>query len=67
MIDFLEITEGVSPIILSQPHGGTRLVGEIADRLNATGRALADTDWHITRLYESVHPDVTFVRTHLSR
>ena len=67
MIDFLEITEGVSPIILSQPHGGARLVGEIADRLNATGRALADTDWHIARLYEDVHPGVTVVRTHLSR
>ena len=40
------ITEGDSPIILGQPHGGTHLPDEIYTRLNRRGQGLDDTDWH---------------------
>jgi formiminoglutamase len=40
---------------------------EIAARLNETGRALADTDWHIERLYAGLIDGVTTVRTRVHR
>jgi len=47
----VEVLPGDGPVILGQPHGGTWIPDDLATRLNATGRALADTDWHISRLY----------------
>ena len=35
----VEIVAGDSPVILGQPHGGTWLPADVADRLNPTGRA----------------------------
>lgn len=53
---------GGGPVLLAQPHAGTHLTGEIRDRLNETGRALADTDWHVDLLYEGLLEDATVVR-----
>jgi len=36
------------------PHGGTWLPDAIAARLTPRGAALADTDWHIARLYDGL-------------
>ncbi|MCB9958027.1 MAG: N-formylglutamate deformylase [Rhodospirillaceae bacterium] len=47
----LRVNEGDGPIILGQPHGGTFVPGDVAETLNETGQALADTDWHIGLLY----------------
>lgn len=58
---------GDGPILLAQPHSGTRLPDEIAARLNASGRTLADTDWHIDRLYDGLLDDATVVRAPFSR
>lgn len=55
------VTEGDSPVILGMPHGGTWLPDALAARLNDNGRKLADTDWHIDRLYEGLLPGVTVV------
>ena len=63
----VEITRGDSPVILGQPHGGTRLPAGVAERLNATGRELADTDWHIGRLYDGLLPGATIVRATFHR
>lgn len=62
-----EVIRGDGPIILGQPHGGTWLPEDIARRLNATGRALSDTDWHIGRLYDGLVPGVTVVRAAFHR
>lgn len=67
MTKFLEITRGDSPVVLSLPHTGTDLPPDIAGRLNETGRALADTDWHIHRLYADLLPGATTVRTRIHR
>ena len=61
------VVEGGSPIILAQPHGGTFIPDEISDKLNDTGKALADTDWHINQLYDGLLADVTVVQSHIHR
>lgn len=62
-----EVREGSSPIILGFPHTGTDVPPAIWERLNANGRLLADTDWHIHRLYDALIPDVTTVRATFHR
>mgnify|MGYP001557149236 FL=1 len=66
-MNILDISRGDSPLILGLPHTGTEVPGDIADRLNARGRALADTDWHIHRLYAGLVPGLTTVRTRVHR
>lgn len=58
----LEVHQGSSPVILGLPHTGTQVPPEIWTRLNENGRLLADTDWHIHRLYEGLVPEATSVR-----
>lgn len=66
-MSFLEITRGDSPLVLGLPHTGTEVPEAVAAGLNATGRALADTDWHIHGLYDGLVPGVTTVRTRIHR
>lgn len=61
------VTTGSSPVILGQPHGGTHLPPELAERLNERGRDLADTDWHIHQLYDGLLPEATVVQATFSR
>ncbi|HHL21708.1 MAG TPA: N-formylglutamate deformylase [Aliiroseovarius sp.] len=61
------VTEGDSPVILGQPHGGTHLPDAILARLNPRGRELADTDWHITRLYDGLLEGASVVRATFHR
>ncbi len=46
-----ELQRGELPLIVSLPHVGTQLPADIAAQLNAAGRRLIDTDWHVDRLY----------------
>lgn len=61
------VQTGSSPILLSQPHGGTEIPQSILARLNPHGQARADTDWHISRLYAGLIDDVTIVSTDVHR
>ena len=55
-----------SPVILGLPHTGTHVPAEhLGPRLNANGRPLRDTDWHIDKLYDGLLPDATTVRADL--
>ncbi len=63
----VEVQRGQGPIVLGQPHGGTFVPEEIHARLNQTGRALADTDWHINRLYKGLFGDATVVQSRVHR
>ncbi len=67
MIDPVEVTRGDSPIVLGLPHTGTYVPPEVEARLNDRGRALADTDWHIDRLYSGLIPGTTTVRATFHR
>lgn len=63
----LEITRSDSPLVLGLPHTGTDIPSDCMARLNDTGRAIADTDWHIHDLYAGLVEDVTTVRTPIHR
>ena len=63
----IEVTPGDSPLVLGLPHTGTHLPGDCLARLNNTGRAMADTDWHIDTLYFGLVQNVTTVRTPVHR
>jgi N-formylglutamate deformylase len=63
----VEVTRGNSPVVLGLPHTGTVVPADIWQRLNGNGRLLADTDWHIERLYDGLLPDVTVVRATFHR
>lgn len=63
----VEVTRGDGPVVLGLPHTGTHVPPEIAARLNARGRTLADTDWHIGRLYAGLLPGATLVRATFHR
>jgi N-formylglutamate amidohydrolase len=63
----VEVTRGDGPIVLGMPHTGTFLPPEIEARLNARGRQLLDTDWHIHRLYDGLLSDATTVRATFHR
>jgi N-formylglutamate deformylase len=62
-----EVKQGHSPVILGFPHTGTEVPPEIWERLNVNGRLLADTDWHIHKLYEDLLPNATTVRATFHR
>ncbi len=63
----VDVVQGDGPIVLGMPHTGTFVPPDIHAMLNENGRALADTDWHIDRLYDGVLPGVTTVRARLHR
>lgn len=63
----VKVVSGDGPLILGLPHTGTHLPEAIREKLNARGRVLADTDWHIERLYDGLLPDVTTVRATFHR
>lgn len=63
----VSVTQGRSPIILSQPHSGQYVPSAIWTNLNALGRQLVDTDWHIPQLYEGLLNNVTIVKANFSR
>ena len=65
--DPVQVHEGDGPVILGLPHTGTFLPDDIRARLNDRGRVLADTDWHIHRLYDGLLPGATTVRATFHR
>lgn len=66
-MSLIEITRGDSPLVLGLPHTGTDLPDDCHLRLNETGRAMADTDWHIHTLYDGLVDGATLVRTTIHR
>ncbi len=46
--------EGSSPLVVTAPHVGIHIPPDIAARLNATGRAVRETDFHVHRLFDFV-------------
>lgn len=64
---FVEVMQGNGPVVLGLPHTGTWLPDAIRTRLNERGRMLADTDWHVERLYDGLLPGATAVRATFHR
>lgn len=63
----VRVSEGPSAVVLAFPHSGTFLPEDVRANLNETGRALSDTDWHVTRLYEGLLLGATTVRAAFHR
>lgn len=63
----IDVIAGEGPLILAQPHSGVYIPAGIEARLNERGRARADTDWHVDRLYEGLSPGATIVRANFHR
>lgn len=63
----VEVIQGDGPVILGLPHTGTFVPGEIFARLTPRGQELADTDWHVDRLYDGLLPGATTVRATFHR
>lgn len=63
----VQLIQGDSPLILAMPHTGTDVPPVYYRRLNEAGQALADTDWHVDRLYDGLVPDATLVRARFHR
>lgn len=59
--------QGPGPIVLGLPHTGTFVPDNVAASLNENGRKLADTDWHIDRLYDGLSANVTTVKANFHR
>ncbi len=63
----VEVIRGDGPVVLAMPHTGTHVPADILARLTPAGRTLADTDWHIDRLYDGLLPGATVVRATFHR
>ena len=63
----VEVISGDSPIILGMPHTGTYVPEDVLSKLNDNGQKLADTDWHIYKLYEGLLEEATIVRANFHR
>ncbi|NOU05819.1 MAG: N-formylglutamate deformylase [Hyphomicrobiaceae bacterium] len=61
------VERGDSSIILGMPHPGTYVEDAVVSCLNETGLALADTDWHLPRLYNGLLNGATVVRATFHR
>lgn len=51
-MEAFDFTPGDGPLLVSMPHVGTFLPGDIEARLTPAGKPLPDTDWHVDRLYD---------------
>ena len=52
MSEDFRLVPGTTPLLLSMPHVGTAIPDDIAGTMTDAGRAVADTDWHVDRLYD---------------
>lgn len=63
----VKVIPGTLPVVLAFPHSSTHMPDTTADDLNAQGRLLADTDWHLPKLYEGLLPLATQVHANFHR
>ncbi len=66
-MNVFDVVAGDGPVVLAQPHGGTFVPDDLMARLNTRGRRLADTDWHISRLYAGLLEGATVVTANVHR
>lgn len=47
-----QFQSGELPLLISVPHDGRDLPGDMQARMSDVGRSIPDTDWHVAKLYE---------------
>lgn len=66
--DWLTVSRGEAPLVVSLPHTGTHLPPELLPRLVSPWLATRDADWWIDRLYDFAgNLGATVIRTAISR
>lgn len=50
--DLFHFQRGSIPLLISIPHLGTQIPADIRDQLTDAAEDVADTDWHLDRLYD---------------
>lgn len=48
----LRLRQGTQPLLISMPHVGTHVPAALAARFTPEAQRVADTDWHLERLYD---------------
>lgn len=51
MTDLYTLERGTAPLLISIPHLGTRIPDALRDQYTDAALTVADTDWHLDRLY----------------
>jgi N-formylglutamate deformylase len=68
MTEWLEVSRGTLPLIVSFPHTGTDIPADIERRLVSPWLARKDADWYVHQLYDMAQGlHATTVRTKISR
>ena len=55
MNDIFNLTRADAPLLISIPHLGTRIPNDLRHLYTDIALTVADTDWHLDRLYECAH------------
>ncbi|MDJ0824271.1 MAG: N-formylglutamate deformylase [Rhodobacter sp.] len=63
----VDVVQGELPLVLAMPHVSTAMPADVWAALNQTGRLLADTDWHVDRLYDGLLPGASVVKAGFHR
>lgn len=67
-MDTYQLHRGNAPLLISLPHNGTAIPDPIGVRMSTAGRRVADTDWHVDRLYAfAAAIGATILQPHYSR
>jgi len=68
MSDWLTIAHGDAPMIISMPHAGTHIPGDVLPTLRDAKQAISDADFYVDKLYQFAAQDaVTIITTAISR
>lgn len=67
-MEIFNFKQGSSPLLVSIPHSGTHLPDAITNILTDAGKIIADTDWHLNEVYDSLgESDATVISATHSR
>ena len=66
--DWLKISRGDAPLIVSIPHAGTQIPDDMIGEIESPWRARKDADWWVDKLYDFAEElGATIIRTTISR
>lgn len=63
----IDITKGGLPIVLSMAHSGLVIPKNLVDNFTETGLEQAETDWHLSRLYNGLGMDLSVIQATVHR